>query len=403
MIVRQYPARRRGSISVTTLFAAPGMLVLVGLVVYIGTLRDARTEAQIGADAAALAAARTLACDDLITRDPVRSAALIARVRGTAVALASANFAHGERLQLNDNPGHDTDGDLVLGMLDRPLGGAFVPAGPEFGGRLVHKVNAVRVSLRRSAVDAPLGGSAPDREVVARATAMLDWSVIGFLPRNDTPIPLMPIGLYTDHAGQHRNGWDARCEPGDQDNWRFDPELHRWIREPDGIPEVVVKLGRNTGDREVAARFLHVGVHSLPETALQLRRGMNRDQIRAQFGTGGFVLSKDNALPVPCSRECPSPDGADGQAALSALRAVSATGEGRIWPLFSGQDDESGSVQVSGWTAARIVACDRVPGGMQLILQPTVVCHPAAVTEQRPSPPPYCARNRTVCRVRLAE
>jgi hypothetical protein len=87
-----------------------------------------------------------------------------------------------------------------------------------------------------------------------------------------------------------------------------------------------------------------------------------------------------------------------------ALRGVCDSGEPRIWPLFSTVNEDDGSVRVTGWMAARVVASSPAPGGgIQLILQPAVVCHPSAVTEQRTSPPLFWAINRTVCRVRLAE
>ena len=49
---------RAGTVGVATLLAVPGLLLLASLVFYVSTLRNSRSESQVGADAAALAAAR---------------------------------------------------------------------------------------------------------------------------------------------------------------------------------------------------------------------------------------------------------------------------------------------------------------------------------------------------------
>jgi hypothetical protein len=88
-----------------------------------------------------------------------------------------------------------------------------------------------------------------------------------------------------------------------------------------------------------------------------------------------------------------------------ALREVVASGQPRIWQLFSGVDEEHGLVRVSGWVGARVVSAAATDeGGVRLVLQPAVMCHPAAVTEHgRAVAPAFWGANRTVCRVRLAQ
>jgi len=265
-------------------------------------------------------------------------------------------------------------------------------------------VNAVRVTLRRCPVRAPFGGCSPDREVIARATAMLDWCVVGFHPNDDSPVPLMPVGVLTDHRGELPCGWDAHCRRGDRDAWRFDPESRKWVAGQDGIPEVTVIIGRRSNEQDVVGAFLRIGANTFGDTVDQIRSGINRNQLRDQFGGGGCVLGADNALHLSGTPECPGEESSVRRTLDDALRGLSASGEPRIWPLFSDADEDAGTIRVTGWMAARVVMCEKaVGGGIQLTLQPAVVCHPSAVTEQRSSPPMFWAINRTVCRVRLAE
>jgi hypothetical protein len=144
--------------------------------------------------------------------------------------------------------------------------------------------------------------------------------------------------------------------------------------------------------------LLQVGVDSFAETVNQVEVGCGGEQLREKFGSG-FVLTEANILDTPGTPNCPPPGPFD-----EALRRVIASGEPRIWPLFTEVDADHGLVRVSGWVGARVVAAERHPGGgVLLVLQPAVICHTATVTERRASPPAFWANNQTVCRVRLAE
>jgi hypothetical protein len=403
MIAGTSVMKRGGSASIPTLLTVPGLLLLVGLVIYVGTLRGAKNETQNGADAAALAAALNLVSDDLLTVDVRRAGDRLSRSRRAAVTLGHANFAGGERLTLDPNVSHDPGGDVVFGHLDHPVGGNFEPAGPDVSDCVGDRVNAVRITLRRAPVRAPFGGNAPQREVVARSTAMLDWSVVGFRPNNDLPIPLIPIGIFTDHKGERPDSWDTHCRRRERDERKYDYDARKFLAGNDGIPELSVVLGPRTSDHETPGTFLRVGVGSFGETIEQVRSGLNRHHLDTQFGAGGFVFGVDNTLHMPSSSNCPGV-GQPGRSAIdAALGDVLESGEPRLWPLFSASEKED-SVRVTGWVAARVVAREPAPGGgIKLILQPAVLSHPSAVTEHRSSPPVYCATNRTVCRVRLAE
>lgn len=395
--------RHGAATSAMALVAIPVLLVIVGLVVYVGLLREAKTESQNGADAAALAAAYQLASDDLLTQSSRRAEARIRRARSAALTLGQENFAAGERLQLDANPTNDQDGDIVFGKLDHPQGGTFRVVSGNPANWIGDQVNAVQITTRRSPVRSPVGGGS-DRELRARAVAMIDHRVVGFRPNDDEPIPLMPIGVFTDHQGQVTHGWDHECRRMPQDELRFDYETKRFVEGPDEIPEIPVILGsRGKETVGVPAVFLQLGADSFAETVAQIRRGVTRTELERNYGSG-LVLTNDNTIGVIGSPQCPRADMEARRQLDTVLTELVTSGQPRIWPLFSEVDEEHAIVQVSGWMAARVASVSRSEGGgIRLMLQPAVLAHRSAVTESRPVAPAFWANNRTVFRVRLAE
>ena len=387
---------RPGAVSFAALIAIPVVLLLVGLVVYVALLRDSKVEVQNGADAAALAAAEALVTDDLLVADPGRAAARLDRSRDAAAALARANFSQGQPLTLDRNRDNDPDGDIVFGFQDRPLS-AFCAVGQK--GCACDHVNAVRVTLGRSPLPSPMGGRSSDRGVRGRATALLDWHVVGFSPKGDSPVPLMPIGLSLAREGVSESEWEPEWRRG-RDEWP-PAEVDGRNVAGDGIPEFEVVLGApRRGKGQSVGVFLRLGGGLTRDFVRQVQSGPNRDDL-AKW-TGEFSLGVHNTVTVTGSPECP-PESDSNRAALeAALRAASGP---RIWPLFSDADPETGDVRVSGWTGARVVAVERAGGGGLLLrLQPAVVSHPSIVADPNRSPPPaFWGGNRTVCAVRLAD
>ncbi|WP_161968023.1 pilus assembly protein TadG-related protein [Fimbriiglobus ruber] len=381
-----------------TLLSLPVVMLLAALVFHVCLLRATRTELQTGADAAALAAARELATDELLLSDPPVTGGRVGKARDAAGTLAAANLVAGKYLQLQPNPDNSADGDIVLGFMDSPLG-TFNPAtGSDPSSWSGTRLNAVHVTTRRSGTGAILG--VMGRDAFARATAMLDFAVVGFRTLTDDPLPLVPVGVFTDHVGALPDSWDAKIARSPTDEWAFDPNTGQFIPGADGIPEVTVVIGGGES-RTVAGMFLRLGAEAFRETAEQCRSGVRRSQLSAEIG-GEFVLGPANTLSVHGSSGC-APTGTGARRLIeTALEDIRLAGLPRVWPLFSGTD-EAGTVQVCGWVAARLVAVGAHNGGLALTLQPTVFHHPSVVTERRTNPPAFWANNRTVCRVKLAE
>lgn len=399
---------RAGVSAVALLIALPVLLTLVGLVLYVGLLRDVRQEAQHGADAAALAGARMLADDSLLLVSDFQSRMVqrVHQARQMSQTIGQLNFAGDQRLSLDSNEQNNPQGDIVIGQLDEPLRGTFTPLPPDAAEWDNSSINAVRVTVRRAPVPGLLGGQAPEREVAAQATAMLDWRVVGFRPRNDQPLPLVPIALYTDHSGTDPSGWTGQWQRRLADLWRYDAEQRRWQTGSDGLPEVVMVVGTKGNSWPSPAGpalFLQIGVEDFGGTMQQLRDGVRRWELERQFGAGGFVLRRDNKVEVPGRAGLPPAGSRTRAQLLDLLEELAANGEPRLWPLFSDYDVERGQVQVSGWTAARVASVRNADEAVVLVLQPCVLPHPAAVTERREPPPAFWRHNRMVCRVRLAE
>ena len=380
-------SQRAGATSVAALFVLPLLLLIVGLAVYVAQMRDARTEVQHGADAAALSAARALACDDLLVADPIREGARRNRAREAADHLAGANFAQGQQLKIRPNPENKADGDIVFGRHD----GTFdaLAAGAD-------RATAVQVTLAGPQVRDLLGGTRFSRNAPARATGKLDFAVTGFRPL-DGRAPVVPLALFTDHTGTNASGWDAQLAAA-RDEWRLDEK--GWSGGSDGIPEVVVVVGRPHTVGEVPAAFVRLGTEGPGETIAQVGVGVDREQCEKL--TGGLVLREHNTLTVTGSHECPSEADPARAPLLAAFGAI--VGEARAWPLYSDADRDAGTIRVTGWVGARVVSVTSSRGGVRIVLQPAVIHHPSVVTDSgRTDRPTFWTTNRTVCRVRLAE
>ncbi len=403
-MTRRTPTRRKGAGSLVGLMTLPALLLLVGLVFYVAHLRGTRDEAQNGSDAAALAAAMAFVCDDFLSGKAVRCEECLVRSRIAADNLTRANFAGGEQLSLQENDKNDPEGDIVFGFLDQPFG-EFAPAMHGTEGWCVG-VNAVRVSVHRSPVKGMFGGKGLKRELRSQATAMLDYQVIGFRPKDDTtPFPMVPIALFTDHMGKVQNTWDGHCYASRLDEHAYDPKLKQFVLGKDDIPEVTVVLGKQPEDSSaVPATFLQVGAKSFADTAEQIRSGILRTHLTDNFA-GEFVLGDDNTLGVNGSPQCPEPNHPNRDLLNNVLAEAIADGKPRLWPLFASLDEERGLILLSGWVGARLIsASESELGGVKLVLQPTMVADPATVTtHNRIQCPAFWSLNNTVCRVRLAE
>ena len=158
-------------------------------------LDTAHAELQTAAEAAALAAGRELANDDLL-REKFNPQSHVMKARLAAAGIAVENFAIGDPLLLNT----DDDGDVRVGHLvvDEFTGETVFVETDEKPTTVV--VSARRTNDRQWPVDLPfrtlIGPNSA--EVVAIAEATLDNHVIGMRPVDGLPIPMLPIAILAE-------------------------------------------------------------------------------------------------------------------------------------------------------------------------------------------------------------
>ena len=373
-------APRVGQSSVIALVALPLLLGLLLLVLLLFRTRDCMIELRNAGVAASLAGCEDLADDDLLGHQPDRIRSVLDRAARSAAEVAHRNTIAGRRPEL-------TPDDVTFGTLDRAVGGQFVPLHPNASTTDLSLVNAIEVTVRQP------GKS----EVFTRVTALLDRSVIGFRPWSEKSAPVVPVALHADTDAEDHFGWNDSCHRTDHDEWAFDRDQKRFVPGKDGLPEIRVRVGRQpTGRSEEVCGFpLVIGSSTPAESVDQIRSGLSTEILTSPGLNGEFKLSEGASQPIGGI-----PDLFEGRmrdSAEQAFRALMLVGEPRAWPLFSGFDDDGRAVLI-GFTAARVVAVERISeGGLILTLQPALLATPTAITDPaRPS------GGRNVVKVRLA-
>lgn len=458
---RASPARQ-GYVTLTLIIVLPVLAVAFSLAINHSFVHDARTQLRNAADASALAAASALVDDRVLAErgedDLADLEDLLRSVRSEACAYLERNpvpMGCG-KVELRENPDNNCTGDYILGSLRHWKDKDFLVA--DF---LAHKrcrlagITAVQVTAERCRkrgnpvrlLPVPFQ-SACQADVAMRATAFLDGNIAGFRPMGSVPIPLVPIGILT---GPHPNSWEGELAKK-KDCWSFDSAAkcfhrHKGARSDedgkddrgddendskdgkgkegndgedarevertprllgDRICEVEVKLGRrNIESGAFNACLLQFGAEDVTQCAAQVQAGICAADLK-KLGCDEIRLPGDGSgLSVP---GCMIGPGADdhGENPLSlALKNLAATGEGRIWPLFS-IDRVRGefSIALRGFVAARVVEVKPASGdtSLRFTLQPCRLATGTALTfvpdENDPSPIPW---NRYICKIRLTE
>jgi hypothetical protein len=369
------------------------------------------------ADAAALASAQVLVDDAMLRRVPGELSALIADARDEAIRYGRTNPVLGRPLDLEPNLENLAIGDIVFGSLAAPRSHDFMlahriddPRNP-----YLHLVNAVRITARRTRERGNPAGMYWGRffnlscaDVEAAATAMLDRAVIGFRPVGHRPIPLMPIGIFSDPAGGHALSWEAQVEKGEgHDQYRWDRLRKQFVADPagDGLFEMTVSLALAEEQAERGnACLLQLGTQEVAALCRQITVGVTAADL-VDFGEQ-LLLPSNRQLQVDGSLLAPAAGSRDLGQIQRALERVQLEGEPRLWPLFTVFDPNRGRATVSGFVAARLVRVDALTPDAPLVflLQPCMVSTPTAVTDDgQQGKQSETGMNRYICKVRLVE
>ncbi len=392
---------RRGGIAVWVLLTLPVLLLIliVGLSQREVTLMV--EESRRTADACANDSVLSLVGDDLLiarlSDNGRRLRPTFDRAHDAAERAACSNPIFGHAIVPDRNRDNDPCGQFVFGFVRHH--GYGVPFHP-VGDHNRQMANAVYVRLERRGRHGIRMPGGLRESLVVEATAMLDGDVAGFRTVNDcSTIPFCPLAL-------DRREWDSGLDE--------DCDSH-------GLPEIeFVLLASEHRSRKPTAVPLTIGTRNATELAAQVEDGIADEQYD-RFVNGHGPLEMDerhHRLVVPGERYT----GSAHAKLLKALNDLRRSGEARALPTttqFDPRNDKA--VWVTGFVAARVVRVteetlsdrhDRAElegegeeleanGRSQtvkcirVVLRPTMISTPTAVT--RPSAPP----NPYLCRVRL--
>jgi hypothetical protein len=392
--------RRRGAVTPWFVVVFPLLLAAFSVAVEVSSLHHRQLELKTSAEAAALAGAAALVpVDDALFQgdSPAQAAALWPRLereaRAEARLFARLNLVRGDELELGE-------GEIAF----EQSGG-----GPESDSRgpvspYVPGPDRVRVEVFREGVG-------------ARASALVDRHVVGFkvqgsshrlAPNGPPAVPLTPFAIDArewrraiverqggdDHCLEHHRPrkdkkpvanvdldlWgDGQQEPEDEDQKSGRPK-------GDGIREIKLVFGQKC-EKVTPLYFTDAG-----DLARQVISGLTRDDLHDQPLPGQLLLQPGVNLPTA--------EVGDLEALAKALRGIA--GQKRVWLLGGEQGD--GEIEAAGFVAARVMAVefDQKKGRVEVVLQPTLLVTPDAVTAPTPGrgqPAPFW--NPYVCKVRL--
>ncbi len=363
-------------------------------------LDTALTELRTGAEAAALAAGRSLASDDLLRKDSDPNARLM-KARFAASRIAQHNVAAGDPLWLNIDP----DGDVRFGKLatdnvtGEPL---FLETDSQ---PTTVAVSARRVQDRQNAVSLPiqsiLGKSSAD--VVAVAEVTLENQIVGLRTIGNLPVPTLPLAVLYDSIPQavatakspvaqgkpqskanqstaSLPTWKRDIEDRrGQDRFAFDAADNTVSEESDGIPEIVLRTSSTKLSPQQTNAFLLSLSRDLTNDDLQrqVREGWSANDLEP---FGGQLLFDHGFLTLSGLK------GTDSGSASESLQSV--IGQPRVCLLYERVEGDERSatanVRCIGLVAGRVMSVRGLSDSVcEIVLQPTVMtCRSAVVASE---------------------
>jgi Flp pilus assembly protein TadG len=364
--------RRRGSITIAVVVSLTVLLGCLALAVDWAYVNMAHVELQRSADAASLAAARSLVDDDLLRvvrrRESDRHSALEA-----AHEFAAMNTTAGRPTQLVVDLDAGESPDVRIGRSVRAAGPArsFDEASNE--------LDSVHVTARRSGPrNNPLGlllGSVlgvRSAEVEAHAEATLDDRVIGFAPVGSVAAPVVPLAIVADSSGSTcGDTWQhAIVGREGRDDFGIDEATGGVIAGSDGIPEIELFAPRDQRAGNVAVLDIANRLNDRT-VARQMRSGLTPADLEALGGA--IQLDSSGRLRLAAKFDL-------SRDLLPGLNSL--VGKRRVWCLCeaSGQRDRGPTgVAVIGFIGVRVVDVRSTTDGVAVRVQPCMVVTRSAI------------------------
>lgn len=342
-------------------------------------LETASLELRVAAEAAALAAARELASDDLIRSD-ADVEDRINHARQSAGEIAAENYACGTAIQLNTDP----EGDIRIGYLFQDSEGIHFEESTTNATTVNVTANRTRATSNPIALMFSGLTSLPYGDVATRAQATISNDVMGLSPLEGSPIPALPIAIWeVDPSGDRTDTWNEQIEARKgSDDYSFDEVTHTVTSGADGIPEIILRsmrVGQDPANANMLLLDLGTGV-SDNEVTRQFESGLTFDDLKNLDGI--LWLGQGATLDLTAT-----PDFDGGQ--LTAFQNM--IGECRICFLYSKSVPQRQPPDVTA-TCSQIVAVrildvsGTVNGSCDVTVQPTVMTTRTAVLSTE-SPP----------------
>ncbi len=329
-------------------------------------LQTSQVELQTAADAAALAAGRALASDDLL-RDEFQPEVFLMKARLAAARIALENLVAGESLILNTG----ADGDVRFGTLatDETTGETmFLETSSHPTSVAVH---ARRTQDRDAPVWLPIQSlfTPSNADVVAIAEATLDNRVVGLRPVDDLPLPTLPLAILSEtwvQSIEQRRG---------KDHFALELSTGQVTEDTDGIPEITLRTP-SLADRGVVDNAFVVtlgGDLTHQDLQRQVRVGWTVADLEPY---GGELMLHSGPLSLAGARRI------EAAVLAEALRGV--VGQSRVCLLYDrvGGDPRSttASLRIIGFVAGRVMSVREVSNGVcEVVFQPAVMTVRSAV------------------------
>lgn len=370
--------RRRG---LTTPAVAVALLVAMGglaLIVDRLWLDAADLELTTAAESAALAAARSLASDDLL-RPKADPADRLQAAREAASWVAGQNLVAGDPVTVNSDPQGDVRfGRLILDETEQQV---------RFEESDDNPTTAVVTARRTRATNNPVAlfvsglTGIPFGDVTSRVEATIDNRIIGVRPFEGTPIPALPLAIWLkDSTGLRRDTWEQQIEARrGADHYGFEARSGQVYRGADGIPEIVLRSqGRDNKSSPSNVLVLDIGTRwQNKELARQFASGLSIDDLANLDGELRVTTSHPEKFAA--SPELKHND----REALGNL-----IGEPRICLLYS-DARPNGSRSLLQATCVRLVAIrvlairDGSDGTCEVVAQPCVFATRTALLDDK--------------------
>lgn len=365
--------RRRGLLTPMVAIALLVAMAALALVLDRVWLDTTSVELLTAAEAAATAAAGSLADDDLLREQPDH-AARVREAAETAVKAAAANLATGQPVQLN------ADEDVRFGRLvRRETDGGVQLVETNYLPTTV-AVAARRTRSRNNPVALFMQGLTGHAvtDVVRMAQATLDDRVLGLRPFDGVAVPLLPLAiLELDETGQRDDTWQVQLEARQgPDAFRWDAETKTVVPGADGIPEMLLTIppARSNDLAGLNAVAIDLGTGLRPSRlARQVQDGVSAEELA---GLGGVLHNEDGRrAELRAASQLPN----------DMLRALyEQRGRCRAVLLYrryepAGERNQ-GRLSWSRLAAVRVMDVrSAAEGGMELVVQPGVLVTRTAV------------------------